>query len=222
MPTESIEKLHIRKKKMVTVLVAVLLLLPLFTRPTAACYPPCPPCYRRVGSECVWDCGSGTCCNGTCCNGTCCGNNCCSSGETCCNGECLHCPTQSAIGFGAQCGTIYGGYIEYCYCGAQNWWFKESVTWGAHTCSSGGIGQTSDPFPSIDGCVIDQITNSNGPPQDVGPCSDTTYQTVYCGPTKATVEQCSYNNTQVITVSSGSSPGTVTTSSAGASVHCGY
>jgi hypothetical protein len=68
----------------------------------------------------------------------------------------------------------------------------------------------------------DEIVNTNGPPNEVGPCSDTTYQTVCCGPTKEKVTCCFYDNTQVITVSSGSSPGTVTTSSAGAPVQCNY
>lgn len=64
--------------------------------------------------------------------------------------------------------------------------------------------------------------NHNGPPQDVGPCSDRTYQYAYYGPTREKVKNCLSYHVQVITVSSGTSPGIVTTSSAGATVMCEY
>jgi hypothetical protein len=203
-------------------------------------------CGECVGGACLV-CGGRAyeaCCNGKCydirtngcCNGKiydnktqkCCEDispsYVCDINKICCNGTCLDCPpSENASGCGAVCGTVYGGCIKYCFPCAQGWWFKEKVSWGAATCSSGGtITQTTDAFLSPNGCMTDTRTNGNGPPQNVGPCSDTTNQTIYCGPTYDTNEQCSFNNTQIITVSSGSSPGTVTTSSAGAAVSCSY
>jgi hypothetical protein len=143
----------------------------------------------------------------------------------------VSCPSQTASGAGALCGTVYGGSIQYCYgCAdgqaASNWWFKENVTGGGPgSCQTGTINQTLNPIQSATGCVTDQITNGNGPPGNVAPCSHTTNQTVYAGPTSARVTLCSYSNTQVITVTSNPNPppnGTVTTSSAGASVSCTY
>lgn len=195
-------------------------------------------CYNTATQQCCMDrfppyiCGiKQICCKGICCDEKCCRDDCiagicfpycCKSNELCCLGICLTCPTQSAYGLTALCGTDYGGHIMLCYPGAENWWFLEHVTSGTRTCTSGEIEQTTDPVQAPTGCLIDEIINPNGPPQNVGPCSDTTYQTVCCGPTREKVYCCSYSNTQVITVSSGSSPGTVTTSSAGASVECSY
>ena len=111
------------------------------------------------------------------------------------------CPTQMVTVSGAQCGAQYGGLGKYCFSGAQNWWFKERVK-SAHgpKCSPGKISQTSDPIQVADGCLTDQIFNLNGPPQNVAPCTDTTYQTVFAGPTKAEVGKCKYSNTQIIEV----------------------
>lgn len=195
-------------------------------------------CYNPATQKCCNDrfppyiCGiNQICCYGICCDEKCCKDNyigpvcfpyCCKSNEICCLGVCLTCPTQIAIGLSAVCGIDYGGYIMLCYPGAENWWFVEHVTSGTCTCSAGPIEYTKDPTQSSSGCLLDEIVNTNGPPTSVGPCSDTTYQTVCCGPTVEKVFCCSYSNTQVISVSSGSSPGTVTTSSAGTSVKCNY
>lgn len=172
-----------------------------------------------------------TCCYGKCCDEKCCWyysygmllSYCCESDQICCIDDCLTCPTQTSSGVDAQCGELYGGTILLRYSGAQNWWFVEHVSAGTCTCTSGcEIGQTGDPVQRPEGYILDVIMNTNGPPTAVGPCSDTTYQTIYCGPTLQKVYCCSYENTQVISVSSGSSPGTVTTSSAGKSVECSY
>jgi hypothetical protein len=98
----------------------------------------------------------------------------------------------------------------------------EEVTLGTCTCNAGHLSVTSDPWTDPTGCWTDMIINNNGPPQNVGPCSDTTYQIAYCGPTREKVKQCSYNHAQIITVTSAFSPGFVITSSAGASVICEY
>jgi hypothetical protein len=137
------------------------------------------------------------------------------------------CPTQTVSMSGAECGTRYGAVGRYCYSGAAGWWFKERVVNGpgAH-CQGGSITQTSTPFQSRNGCVGDQIFDFNGPPGNVAPCSDTTFQTVFTGPTQATVEQCQYQNTQVIDVTrtAGSNPpsGKVTTTSGGVSTDCDW
>ena len=170
------------------------------------------------------------CCYGICCEAQCCwyfSNGtlvpyCCESGGICCIDECLTCPTQSASGVAAYCGILYGGKIQLCYSGAENWWFVENVTQGPATCGSSGFSHTTEPFQKATGCVTDIIANGNGPPTAVGPCYDITYQTVYCGPTQEKVYCCSYENAQIIIVSSGSSPGTVITASAGAQVECSY
>lgn len=83
MMTESIEKLlqpklHIPKKKTVTVLVTALLLLSLFTPPTAGCPPQCPPCYYWDGSDCVYGCYPNRCevCKNGICQSKCDSDNC--------------------------------------------------------------------------------------------------------------------------------------------------
>jgi len=106
MLTELIEKLHIRKKNTVTILVAALLLLPIFARPTAACVPQCPPCYYYDYDDkrCKWGCGSGQfCCDGTCCN----------SGTTCCDGSCCH-PEYCQTCQNKQCKSTCDPDTEYC------------------------------------------------------------------------------------------------------------
>jgi len=102
---------------------------------------------------------------------------------------------------GAQCGDQYGAVAQYCYAGATNWWFKEAVTRASGTnCSSRNINQQTQPFQNADTCINDRIFDSNGPPSNVAPCTDTTTQTVFAGPTQADVERCRYPHTQVIRV----------------------
>ena len=138
------------------------------------------------------------------------------------------CPTQSVTMSGAQCGSQYGAVGRYCYNGAAGWWFKERVTMGSpNTCVPGAsITQTTTPIQSATGCVSDLIFNFNGPPANVAPCTIVTNQTVFTGPTQATVTQCQYNNRQVIQVTEtpGSNPrsGKVITSSAGVSTDCNW
>jgi hypothetical protein len=134
------------------------------------------------------------------------------------------CPPQAVTMTGAKCGKKYGAVGEYCYSGAKNWFFKEKVVNGSpNTCDTSPIDQTTTPFQSKTGCVIDKIFNFNGPPAVRAPCKDVTDQTVFTGPTKAEVEKCQYKNTQIIEVTdSGSTPksGKVITSSAGVSADC--
>ncbi|MCP4218517.1 MAG: DUF4157 domain-containing protein [bacterium] len=137
------------------------------------------------------------------------------------------CPPQVVTMSGAKCGNQYGALGKYCYSGTQNWWFKEKVKNGpGPLCQPGNINQTTQPIQSSTGCVVDRIFNNNGPPANVAPCDDTTFQTVFAGPTKADVEKCQYKNTQVIKVSvtKGSNPksGKVKTTSAGVSTECDW
>jgi len=142
----------------------------------------------------------------------------------------VKCPTQTVTMSGAKCGTQYGAVGTYCYSGATNWWFKENVKNGpGPLCQPGTIDQTSTPGQSPktpSNCIDDLIFNGNGPPASVAPCTDTTFQTVFAGPTQATVEQCKYHNTQIIQVTQtpGSNPpsGEVITSSAGVSTKCSW
>jgi len=135
------------------------------------------------------------------------------------------CPIQTVTMSGAKCDAEYGAVGKYCYSGTKNWWFKERVKNASGTlCQPGSIDQTSTPFQASSGCVQDLIFDKNGPPSKVAPCNDTTYQTVFAGPTEADVEKCQYPNTQVIEVivAKGSSPksGKVITRSAGVSTDC--
>jgi hypothetical protein len=133
------------------------------------------------------------------------------------------CPTQTVTMSGAQCGAKYGAIGTYCYSGANNWWFKEKVVMGSpNTCVPGAtINQTTTPFQASGNCVSDEIFNFNGPPAKVAPCKIVTNQTVFTGPSKAEVENCKYNNEQIVEVTKiGSTSGKVITSSAGESTHC--
>lgn len=133
------------------------------------------------------------------------------------------CPTETVTMRGAKCGTKYGAIAKYCYSGANGWWFKESVKNApGPLCQPGDISQTSDPGQSpLDNCIEDKIFDNNGPPSKVAPCTDTTYQTVFAGPTKDTVEQCKYNHEQVIKVTKPSDKGgKVITTTQGASDEC--
>jgi hypothetical protein len=136
------------------------------------------------------------------------------------------CPTQTVTMSGALCGNKYGAVGGYCYGNeAKNWWFKEKVKNGpGPLCQPGNIDQTTNPFQSASGCVKDDIFDNNGPPSKVAPCTDTTFQTVFAGPTKADVEKCQYKNTQVITVTAAKDgkSGKVKTSSAGVSTECDW
>ena len=137
------------------------------------------------------------------------------------------CPTQTVTMSGARCGSQYGAVGRYCYSGAAGWWFKENVTNGSpNTCDTSPINQTTTPIQSSTGCVSDLIFDFNGPPSGRAPCTDVTNQTVFTGPTQATVTQCRYNNRQVIQVTEtpGASPrsGKVITSSAGVSTDCNW
>jgi hypothetical protein len=136
----------------------------------------------------------------------------------------VKCPPQKVTMSGAKCGEQYGAVGKYCYKGAKNWWFKENVKNGpSPLCQEGEIDQTTDPIQSSSGCVTDLIFNNNGPPEDVAPCTDTTFQTVFAGPTEAEVEKCQYKNTQVIKVTKNSKTppsGKVITSSAKKSTEC--
>jgi hypothetical protein len=131
------------------------------------------------------------------------------------------CPPQTVTGLQAMCSYAYGGVFRYCYDGAAGWWFKEQVINGdPNTCQPGGISQTTNPFQSASGCVSDEVSNSNGPPGLVAPCQDLTHQTVFTGPTKEKVEQCSYANGQLISVTS--VPKEVKTTSGGTVTTCTY
>jgi hypothetical protein len=142
------------------------------------------------------------------------------------------CPKEVITMSDPGCGTEYGAKGHYCYGAAYaNWWFKESVKNAPGVlCQPGNINQTSKAGQYADaaGCLTDDISDRNGPPANVAPCTDTTFQTVFAGPTKATVEQCQYKHTQVITVTetAGSKPrsGKVTTEadSGGASTFCNW
>lgn len=138
------------------------------------------------------------------------------------------CPTQRVTMGGARCGTQYGALGRYCYGRrARGWWFKERVLNGSpNTCDTSPISQTTTPIQSSTGCVSDEIFDFNGPPSSRAPCTDVTNQTVFAGPTQASVEQCRYSNTQRIdaTVNSGTGPrsGRVTTTSAGVSTRCDW
>jgi hypothetical protein len=137
------------------------------------------------------------------------------------------CPTQTVTMSGARCGASYGAIGRYCYSGASGWWFKERVVMGTpNTCAPGAsINQTSTPIQATGNCVQDEITNPNGPPSRVAPCRIVTNQTVFAGPTASDVEQCQYNNEQIIEVTvTSASPrrGKVITSSAGVSTDCDW
>lgn len=122
-----------------------------------------------------------------------------------------------------QCGTNYGAVAKYCYGSPVGWWYKESVTDAPGTqCQRGGVSQQTTPIQSA-GCLRDEILDTNGPPARVSPCTHTTNQTVFPGPTQATVTQCRYDHTQVITVAD-TSPGhgTVTTNVGTASASCNW
>ena len=131
------------------------------------------------------------------------------------------CPPQAVQALLPQCGPSYGATLQFTYAGAANWWFKERVVQGdPNTCQAGGIDQTTNPFQSPTGIIVDEVYNTNGPPAAVAPCGDQTHQTIYTGPMAATVEHCSFPNGQLIQVLH--SPKLVRTSAAGVATQCAY
>src|ERR1043165_9227510 len=140
--------------------------------------------------------------------------------------EPVKCPKETITMSGAECGEQYGAIATYCYEGAVDWWFKESVKNGpGKPCQPGAIEQTSTPFQSHNPCIGDEIFDTNGPPKNVAPCTDTTLQTVFIGPTKDKVEQCQYKHTQVIEVTAAdakSGKGKVKTTAGGKPAECAW
>jgi hypothetical protein len=138
--------------------------------------------------------------------------------------EQVKCPKETITMSGAKCGNEYGAIATYCYDGAVDWWFKEKVKNGpGKACQSGEIDQTTTPFQSHNPCVDDEILNTNGPPKKVAPCTHTTFQTVFIGPTKDKVEQCQYKHTQVIEVTAtNAKSGKVKTTAGGKPTDCAW
>jgi hypothetical protein len=142
--------------------------------------------------------------------------------------EKANCPTQTVTISDAQCGSSYGAKAKYCYSGikGKDWWLKERVKNGpGGACAPGRIDETSEPGQSsLDDCVEDEILNDNGPPSSIAPCTETTLQTVFIGPTEGEVEQCKYANKQVIkiTAANDKKSGKVITSSQGKEISCDW
>ena len=113
------------------------------------------------------------------------------------------CPAQTIQNLQATCGQEYGALVTFCYNPAPYWWFKENVVGGPGNCQGGAIDQTTNPFQSVNSCVGDEVLNNNGPAGNVAPCTDTTYQAIFTGPTQPQVNDCSFANTQLITVTDG-------------------
>ncbi len=142
------------------------------------------------------------------------------------------CPVQEIRNLEARCAQEYGALVTFCYAPAPLWWFKESVVGGGDdVCQPGGIDQTTNPFQSRSSCIGDEVLDLNGPPGDVAPCDDTTFQKVFTGPTQLQVNDCQYANTQLIEVTDaqGDPPSAVKTTitptaplGAAASVACRY
>jgi hypothetical protein len=124
-----------------------------------------------------------------------------------------NCPAQNIQNLQAACGQEYGALVTFCYNPAPYWWFKENVVSGPGDCQGGDIDQTTNPFQSVNSCVGDEVLNNNGPAGDHAPCTDTTFQTIFAGPTQPLVEQCPFANTQLIevTLPTGNPPGAVKT-----------
>jgi hypothetical protein len=140
--------------------------------------------------------------------------------------EPVKCPKETITMSGAKCGPQYGAVATYCYEGAVDWWFKESIKNGPGSlCQPGNVDQTTTPFQSHDPCIDDEIFNFNGPPKKVAPCTHTTFQTIFMGPTKDKVEQCQYKHAQVIEVAAADAKlgkGKVTTTVGGQPTECAW
>jgi hypothetical protein len=128
-----------------------------------------------------------------------------------------------------ECNTRYGAIATLSYTrAATNWYWKEKVTNATGPqCSGEQISQTDTPEPMPDGTVKDEIFNLNGPPSTVAPCTHTTFQTAFIGPTKDNVEHCQYENKQEIKVVVTNYPytprlGKVITSSKGKEISCDW
>lgn len=143
------------------------------------------------------------------------------------------CPTQSIASLQAVCADPeYGARVRFCYAPVNNWYFKEHVVnSGTDACQGGDIDMTLSPFMSTTGCIVDSVVNENGPAANVAPCDDTTLQKVFTGPTLLQVNDCEFDNTQLIrvTTSTGSPPSAVKTTitptspvGAAQSVACAY
>ena len=137
------------------------------------------------------------------------------------------CPRETITMGGAECGERYGAIATYCYEGTTNWWFKEHVENAPGTpCQPGEIKQETNPgqAPRNDGCIRDFIFDTNGPPSAVAPCTDKTFQTVFAGPTKDEVEQCSYHHEQniQITAAPDKKSGKVITNAGAAPTECDW
>ena len=134
------------------------------------------------------------------------------------------CPAQSVTMSDAKCYRSYGAIATLHYTtAAKNWWWKEKVveSGSGRLCQPGPIDQSPDPQQMANWTVRDEILNSNGPPSDRAPCTDTTLQTAFIGPTKEDVERCQYQNTQEISVvSTTPKSGKVITTSNGESIEC--
>ena len=129
----------------------------------------------------------------------------------------------------AKCFVSYGATATLHYTtAAKKWWWKENVVEvesgsGRRCQSKEPIDQSPDPQQMKDWTVRDEILNSNGPPSDRAPCTDTTLQTAFIGPTKEDVVRCQYQNTQEIkVVSTNSKSGKVITTSNGKSIECDW
>ncbi len=110
----------------------------------------------------------------------------------------IKCPQETITAGLPDCGpNKYGAIMNLCWvCGS---WARESVVLGPSSCPVGGMIFRQEALPLQGGCYVDEVKNI-GAPQNAGNCSFVTYQTMYVGPTEATVNACPYSNTQTITV----------------------
>jgi hypothetical protein len=145
----------------------------------------------------------------------------------------VDCPSQrSTVPDGTYCNvyvpcigeTGFGGAFTYCFsfC-AANWYVSEDLSQGPNNCGSGVLTGTSPALLDSSGCTPDDCIADSGNPANYVPCTDTRYQTVYIGPSLASLKACDYINTQIISVtSSGGGHGTVQTISFGKSQSCTF
>ena len=104
----------------------------LFANSLPACPPPpCPPCYGRVGDNCVWLCtGEQVCCQGSCCTNACCDEKTCYNYNThrCCNQGTGHICAIGKSCCGENC-------CDYPYCCDQKTCLNAEI--GEHCCHYG-------------------------------------------------------------------------------------
>lgn len=128
----------------------------------------------------------------------------------------------------AWCGQPYGARFKYCYfCNgapAAGWWWVESVYKTEDNCQVAPIYQTSVPVQMSDGCIFDEIAETNGPPWLWAPCRSIRSQQVRVGPSgdSAVAGDCEIAHTQTIIVDGDAASGRVTTSVAGVTQQCDY